>query len=215
MEDELKEMKKILEEINSDLAVISKQPEHPEPKPEEPDMLERPELVKPRKPRHERAREVRADLESMMRQEFAEIKAMISAIDNQAIADSVSRMVVNQMLSPLQDAIAAAVREPGKPQAIGKIAEDMRKKVERLSDRHIRVIKCLSRANGEWVNYGSLSNVCKLSQSCLRGYVSDLKRVYDIPIEASKREGKMHIRMDPQTVKKLALGYQATKIDSS
>ena len=210
MEDELKEMKKILEEINSDLTAISKQPE---PKPEEPEMLELPELVKPRKPRQERVKEARADLESVIRQECAEIKSMISAIDNQAIADSVSRMVVNQMLSPLQDAIAAAVRDPTKPQAIGKIAEDMRKKVERLSDRHIRVIKCLSRANGEWVNYDSLSNVCRLSQSCLRGYVSDLKRVYDIPIETSKRDGKMHIRMDPQTVKKLALGYQAAKID--
>lgn len=78
----------------------------------------------------------------------------------------------------------------------------------------MRVIKCLSQANGEWVNYDSLSSVCRLSQSCLRGYISDLKRVYEIPIETSKREGRMHIRMDPQTVKKLALGYQATKIEA-
>lgn len=193
MEEELKEMQKILEEINSDLVSISSQTE------------------KPRRARKDRTKE--KDIESVIRSECAEIKRMISAIDNQTIADSVSRMVVNQLLSPLQDAITSAVKEPGKHHSVGKIAEDMRRKVERLSDRHIRVIKCLSRANGEWINYDSLSNVCRLSQSCLRGYVSDLKRVYEIPIETSKREGKMLIRIDPQTVKKLALGYQAAKID--
>ena len=193
MEKELKEMQKILEEINSDMALISRQAE------------------KPKRARQERTKE--KDIESVIRAECAEIRRMISMIDNQTIADSVSKMVVNQMMAPLQDAIASAVKEPGKSHAIGKIAEDMRKKVERLSDRHIRVIKCLSSANGEWVNYDSLSNVCRLSQSCLRGYVSDLKRVYEIPIETSKREGRMLIRIDPQTVKKLALGYQAAKID--
>jgi hypothetical protein len=193
MEKELKEMQKILEEISSDLISISSQTE------------------KSKKFRQERTEE--KDIGSIIKSECAEIKNMIRAIDNRVIADSVSRMVVNQMMAPLQDAIASAVKDPGKPHAIGKIAEDMRRKVERLSDRHIRVIKCLSRANGEWVNYDSLSSVCRLSQSCLRGYVSDLKRVYEIPIETSKKEGRMHIRIDPQTVKKLALGYQAAKID--
>jgi hypothetical protein len=193
MEKELKEMQKILEEINSDLVSISKQSE------------------KPKRVKQERTTE--KDIESVIRSECAEIRRMISVIDNQVIADSVSRMVVNQLMTPLQDAIASAVKEPGKSHAIGKIAEDMRRKVERLSDRHMRVIKCLSRANGEWVNYDSLSSVCRLSQSCLRGYVSDLKRIYEIPIETSKREGRMLIRIDPQTIKKIALGYQAAKID--
>jgi hypothetical protein len=193
MERELKEMQKILEEINSDLDSLSRQTE------------------KPRKPREYRQK----DLESVIRVECAEIKKMISAIDNQAIADSVSRMVVNQLLSPLQDAIATAVKEPGKAHTIGKIAEDMKRKMEMLSDRHIRVIKCLSKANGDWVNYNSLSNICGISQSCLRGYMSDLKRVYEIPIERSQREGKTFVRIDPQTIKKLALGYQAARINPS
>ncbi len=196
MNDLLKEMKKILEDIASDVESLSGKEISPKPR------ASRPESGG------------KAYLESVIRAECAEIKRMITQIDNQAIADSVSKAVVNRLMSPLQEAIGSAMK--GKPvRSIGMIAEDMKRKVERLSDRHIRVIRCISQANGEWVNYDYLSGVCRLSQSCIRGYVSDLKRVYEIPIETSFKSGKMHVRMDPQTIKRLALGYQAAKIDAT
>jgi hypothetical protein len=123
-------------------------------------------------------------------------------------------MVVNQLMSPLQEAMGSIMKGQAEPHSIGKIAEDMKRKVERLSERHMRVIKCLSQANGEWVNYDYLSGVCRISQSCLRGYISDLKRVYEIPIESSRRDGRMLLRIEPQAVKRLALGYQASKIEA-
>jgi hypothetical protein len=197
--DQLKEMQKLLEEINSDLKSISDEEAAPKTDAKPKDMKRQsPERTK--------------YLESVIKAECAEIKKMIRDIDNQTIADSVSKLVVNQLMAPLQDAISSAVN--GKPEAksIGMIAEDMKRKVENLSDRHIRVIKCLSQANGEWVNYDYLSGVCKISQSCLRGYISDLKRAYDIPIESSRKDGRLVLRIEPQSVKRLALGYQAAKI---
>jgi hypothetical protein len=194
MDAELKEMKKLLEEIASDLELISEKKEKPVARKERPDKAKY--------------------LESVIRSECAEIKKMISVIDNQTIADSVSKMVVNQLMAPLQEAMGSVVKGQIEPHSIGKIAEDMKRKVERLSERHIRVIKCLSQANGEWVNYDYLSGVCSISQSCLRGYISDLKRVYEIPIESSRRDGRMHLRIEPQAIKRLALGYQAAKIES-
>ena len=193
MDAQLKEMKKILEEIASDVESLSEKKERPKT-----DKHERPEKTK--------------YLESIIRQECAEIKKMIKEIDNQTIADSVSKMVVNQLMAPLQEALGSAVKGQIEPHSIGKIAEDMKRKVERLSDRHIRVIKCLSQTNGEWVNYDYLSGVCSITQSCLRGYISDLKRMYEIPIESSRRDGRMLLRIDPQAIKRLALGYQAAKI---
>jgi len=195
MDAELKEMKRILEEIASDVESLSEK-------------KERPKAVK--QERHEKTKY----LESVIRQECTEIKKMIKEIDNQAIADSVSKMVVNQLMAPLQEAIGSAVKGQAEPRSIGKIAEDMKRKIERLSDRHIRVIKCISQANGEWVDYDFLSGVCKISQSCLRGYISDLKRVYEIPIESSRRDGRMLLRIEPKTIKRLALGYQAAKIEA-
>jgi hypothetical protein len=195
MDAELKEMKKLVEEIASDLESISEKNE------------------KPKVARQER-REKTKYLESVIRSECAEIKKMISMIDNQTIADSVSKMVVNQLMSPLQEAMGSIMKGQAEPHSIGKIAEDMKRKVERLSERHMRVIKCLSQANGEWVNYDYLSGVCRISQSCLRGYISDLKRVYEIPIESSRRDGRMLLRIEPQAVKRLALGYQASKIEA-
>ena len=194
MDAQLKEMKGILEEIASDLESISRKSGK--------------KAVK-----QERAQKTEY-LESVIRSECAEIRKMISMIDNQAIADSVSKMVVNQLMAPLQEAIGSVVKGQVEPRSIGKIAEEMKRKVERLSDRHIRVIKCLSQANGEWVNYDYLSGVCSISQSCLRGYISDLKRVYEIPIESSRKDGRMFLRIEPQAIKRLALGYQATKIEA-
>lgn len=187
-------MKRIVEEIASDLESISAKRESKQ------------KAV--RQDRQDRAKY----LESVIRQECAEIRKMISMIDNQTIADSVSKMVVNQLMAPLQDAIGSVVKGQSEPRTIGKIAEDMKRKVERLSERHIKVIKCLSQANGKWVNYDYLSGVCSISQSCLRGYISDLKRVYEIPIESSRRDGRMMLRIEPETIKRLALGYQAAKI---
>ena len=194
MDAQLKEMKGILEEIASDLESISRKSGK--------------KAVK-----QERAQKTEY-LESVIRSECAEIRKMISMIDNQAIADSVSKMVVNQLMAPLQEVIGSVVKGQVEPRSIGKIAEEMKRKVERLSDRHIRVIKCLSQANGEWVNYDYLSGVCSISQSCLRGYISDLKRVYEIPIESSRKDGRMFLRIEPQAIKRLALGYQATKIEA-
>lgn len=194
MDAQLKEMKRIVEEIASDLESISAKRESKQ------------KAV--RQDRQDRAKY----LESVIRQECAEIRKMISMIDNQTIADSVSKMVVNQLMAPLQDAIGSVVKGQSEPRTIGKIAEDMKRKVERLSERHIKVIKCLSQANGKWVNYDYLSGVCSISQSCLRGYISDLKRVYEIPIESSRRDGRMMLRIEPETIKRLALGYQAAKI---
>jgi len=195
MDTELKEMKRLVEEIASDLKSISVKSES--------------------KPAASREKSGKAKhLESVIRSECAEIKRMISAIDNQTIADSVSKMVVSQLMAPLEKAVGSVVKGDAEPQSIGKIAEDMKRKVERLSDRHIRVIKCLSQANGEWVNYDYLSGVCRISQSCLRGYISDLKRVYEIPIESSRRDGRMLLRIEPQAIKRLALGYQASKIEA-
>ena len=193
MDTELKEMKRLVEEIASDLESIS-------------------EKKKPAV-RQEKAEKTKY-LESVIRSECAEIKKMISMIDNQTIADSVSKMVVNQLMSPLQEAMGSVMKGQADPHSIGKIAEDMKRKVERLSDRHIKVIRCLSQAKGEWVNYDYLSGVCSISQSCLRGYISDLKRVYEIPIESSRRDGRMLLRIDPQAIKRLALGYQAAKIEA-
>jgi chromosome segregation ATPase len=195
MDAQFKEMKKLLEEIDSDLQSLSRKAE-------------------PVQAGVKREKADRKNLESVIREECAEIKRMIKQIDNQTIADSVSRMVVSQIMSPLQDALESAVKGKSEARSIGEIAEDMKRKVERLSERHIKVIKCISQANGEWVNYDSLSGVCRLSQSCLRGYISDLKRVYEIPIETTTKEGKVHVRIDPHTVKKIALGYQATKIEA-
>lgn len=195
MDAQFKEMKKLLEEIDSDLQSLSRKAE-------------------PVQAGVKREKVDRKNLESVIREECAEIKRMIKQIDNQTIADSVSRMVVSQIMSPLQDALESAVKGKSEARSIGEIAEDMKRKVERLSERHIKVIKCISQANGEWVNYDSLSGVCRLSQSCLRGYISDLKRVYEIPIETTTKEGKVHVRIDPHTVKKIALGYQATKIEA-
>jgi hypothetical protein len=194
MDAELKDMQKLLEEIASDLESISEKNE------------------KPKAVRQEKVEKTKC-LESVIRSECAEIKRMLQDIDNQTIADSVSKMVVNQLMSPLQEAIGSAVKGKIEPHSVGKIAEEMKRKVERLSDRHIKVIKCLSQANGEWVNYDYLSGVCSISQSCLRGYISDLKRVYEIPIESSRRDGRMLLRIDPQAIKRLALGYQAAKIE--
>jgi hypothetical protein len=193
MDAQLREMKRLVEEIAFDLESISVRRERP--------AASRPER-----------RGSSKGLESVIRQECAEIKRMISAIDNQTIADSVSKMVVNQLMAPLQDAIGSVVKGQSEPRTIGKIAEDMKRKVERLSERHIRVVKCLSQANGKWVNYDYLSGVCSISQSCLRGYISDLRRVYEIPIESSRRDGRTMLRIEPETVKRLALGYQAAKI---
>ncbi|MEM5812504.1 MAG: hypothetical protein QW286_02180, partial [Candidatus Aenigmatarchaeota archaeon] len=120
-----------------------------------------------------------------------------------------------QIISPLQEAIEKAIKNPEKTHSIGKIAEDMKRKVELLSERHIRVIRCLSQMKGEWIDYGYLSSLCGLSKSCMRGYISDLKRVYDIPIETSTRGGKTYIRLDPDTIKRLALGYHALKLNAS
>ena len=195
MDEQLKEMKRIVEEIASDVESLSEK-------------RERPKAVK--QERREKARY----LESVIRSECAEIKKMISMIDNQIIADSVSKMVVSQLMAPLEKAIGSVVKGDSEPRSVGKIAEEMKRKVERLSDRHIKVIKCLSQANGEWVNYDYLSGVCSISQSCLRGYISDLKRVYEIPIESSRRDGRMLLRIDPQAIKRLALGYHAAKIDA-
>jgi len=194
MERELREMQKLLNEIDSDLEEISRQ--------------EKPVKERPAKSEREDR------LESLIKSEFAEVKGMISKIDNQIIADSVSKMVVNQIMSPLQEAVGSFVKGQIEPRSIGKIAEDMKRKVERLSDRHIRVVKCISQANGEWVDYDFLSGVCNISQSCLRGYISDLKRVYEIPIESSRKDGKMLLRINPQAIKRLALGYQAAKIEA-
>ncbi len=194
MYTELKEMRKLIDEIASDLETISVKGERKEAG---------------RRERQDRAKY----LESVIMQECAEIKRMISAIDNQTIADSVSKMVVNQLMAPLQDAIGSVVKGQAEPRTIGKIAEDMKRKVERLSERHIKVIKCLSQANGKWVNYDYLSGVCSISQSCLRGYISDLRRVYEIPIESSRRDGRTMLRIEPETIKRLALGYQAAKIE--
>jgi hypothetical protein len=196
MDEQLREMKRIVEEIASDIESISVKGES------------RPKAA--RQDRQDRAKY----LESVIRQECAEIKKMIREVDNQTIADSVSKMVVNQIMAPLQDAIGSAVKGQAEPRSIGRIAEDMKRKVERLSERHIKVIKCLSQANGKWVNYDYLSGVCSISQSCLRGYISDLKRVYEIPIESSRRDGRMMLRIEPETIKRLALGYQAAKIVS-
>jgi hypothetical protein len=192
MDAQLREMRRLIEEINSDVQSISRKSER-------------------RDVRRERV-EKTARLESVIMQECAEIKRMINAIDNQTIADSVSKMVVNQLMAPLQDAIGSAVKGHAEPRSIGKIAEDMKRKVERLSERHIKVIKCLSQANGKWVNYDHLSGVCSISQSCLRGYISDLRRLYEIPIESSRKDGRMVLRIEPETIKRLALGYQAAKI---
>ena len=195
MERQMKEIQKLLDDINSDLEEITKENIRPAFK----GTLSQSE----------------GRLESLIKSEFAEVKCLISRVDNQIIAETVSRMVVNQIMSPLQEAIEAAMNSPEKKPAIGKIAEDMKRRVERLSDRHIRVIRCLTQAKGEWVNYDSLSEICRISQSCLRGYVSDLKRVYEIPIESSVKSGKTFMRLDPQTVKKIAFGYQALKLDAS
>jgi hypothetical protein len=192
MYKQLKEMKSILDDIASDLESIS--------------------VKAASKPVAKREKHDREYLESVIRQECSEIKKMISAIDNQTIADSVSKMVVNQLMAPLQDAIGSVVKGQAEPRTIGKIAEDMKRKVERLSERHIKVIKCLSQANGKWVNYDYISGVCSISQSCLRGYISDLRRVYEIPIESSRRDGRTMLRIEPETIKRLALGYQAAKI---
>jgi hypothetical protein len=201
--DQLKEMQKLLEEINSDLKLISDK----ETPAEKQGIVTK---VARQKIRQEKPDSVKY-LESVIKMECMEIKKMIKDIDNQTIADSVSKMVVTQLMAPLQDAISSAVN--GKStRSIGVIAEDMKRKIENLSDRHIRVVKCLSQANGEWVNYDYLSGVCKISQSCLRGYISDLKRVYDIPIESSRKDGRVALRIEPRTVKRLALGYQAAKI---
>jgi arsenate reductase-like glutaredoxin family protein len=196
MDAQLKEMKKILEEIASDVESLSEK-----------------RGSKPKTVKQERTEKTKY-LESIIRSECAEIKNMIKDIDNQTIADSVSKMVVNQLMAPLQEALGSAVKGQIEPRSIGRIAEDMKRKVERLSDRHIRVIKCLSQANGEWVNYDYLSGVCSITQSCLRGYISDLKRVYEIPIESSRKDGRMLLRIDPKTIKRLVLGYQATKIEA-
>ena len=199
MDKELREMQKILEELASDVESLSRQER----------MNERAERkVEKRLERTER-------LESLIRSECADIKRMIGEIDSQSIADSVSKMVANQLLSPLQQAIENAVKEPARTNHIGRIAEDMKKKVEKLSDRHIRVIRCLSQAKGEWIDYGSLAGVCGISKSCMRGYISDLKRVYEIPIESSIKGGRALVRIDPQTTKKLALGYQAVKVEAA
>ena len=195
MERQMKEIQKLLDGINSDLEEIMKE--------------NRKLAFKGTLSQRE------GQLESLIKSEFAEVRGLISKIDNQIIAETVSRMVVNQIMSPLQEAIEAAMNGPEKKPAIGKIAEDMKRRVERLSDRHIRVIRCLTQAKGEWVNYDSLSEICRISQSCLRGYVSDLTRVYEIPIERSVKSGKTFVRLDPQTVKKIAFCYQALKLDAS
>jgi hypothetical protein len=195
MDGQLEEMKKIVEEIASDIQSISEKRE------------------KPKAAKQERADKAK-HLESVIRSECAEIRKMISMIDNQTIADSVSKMVVSQLMAPLEKAIGSVVKGESEPRSVGRIAEEMKRKVERLSDRHIRVIRCLSQANGEWVNYDYLSGVCRISQSCLRGYISDLKRVYEIPIESSRSDGRMLLRIEPQAIKRLALGYQAAKIEA-
>lgn len=200
MNEQLKEMQKLLEEIDSDLKSFSAKEQKPK------SIKQEKTAEKPDKSKY---------LESVIKEECAEIKKMLMKMDNQTMADSISKMVVNQLMAPLQDAIGSAFKGKSEAKSIGVIAEDMKRKVEKLSDRHIRVIKCLSQADGDWVNYDFLSGACRLSQSCLRGYISDLKRVYEIPIESSLKNGKTLIRMDPQTVKKLALGYQAIKIDTA
>ena len=207
MESELRAMKKLLEEIDADLQTISVQ-DKASGKGMVSDALPSLPVNKARseRPKH---------LESVIREECAEIKKMIREIDNQTIADSVSKMVVSQIMAPLQEAMGSVMAGKSEPRTIGMVAEDMKRKVERLSDRHIRVIKCLSQANGEWVNYDKLSGVCSISQSCLRGYISDLKRLYDIPIETSHKSGKIHMRIDPQTIKRLALGYHAVKVQAA
>jgi hypothetical protein len=193
MDSQLKEMRKLLEEIDYDLQSISaKRLSAKRERTEKPDRLE-----------------------SVIREECSEIKKMIREIDNQTIADSVSKMVVDRIMAPLQEAMGSLMSGKSEPRSIGMVAEDMKRKVERLSDRHIRVIKCISQAKGEWVNYDHLSGVCSISQSCLRGYISDLKRMYDIPIETSHKSGKIHVRIDPQTVKRLALGYHAVKVNAA
>ncbi len=195
MNAELKEMQRLLEEINLDIQSMSAN-----------------EISRPvKKARAGKSRR----LESMIREEFAEIKKMIKEIDNQSIADSVAKAVVNQITTPLQEALGSIMSGKSEARSIGAVAEDMKRKVERLSDRHIRVIKCLSQANGEWVNYDYLSGACRISQSCLRGYISDLKRIYEIPIETSQKSGKTHVRMDAQNVKRLALGYHAAKVNAA
>ncbi|MEM5812589.1 MAG: hypothetical protein QW286_02615, partial [Candidatus Aenigmatarchaeota archaeon] len=70
---ELREMERLLEEISSDIDVI----------------------VKEEKLRASRQRRIEY-LESVIRNECAEIKEMLKNLDNQKIADAVSKMVVNQ-----------------------------------------------------------------------------------------------------------------------
>lgn len=139
--------------------------------------------------------------------------------------ESLSSHLVEQITAPLKEAITQelssnqAVKQltldrlssnqavPSSKKTLEDAVQEMKDRMENLSQRHLKVLHVLIQNREQWLDYDEIGSYCspQLTGSCVRGYIADLINTYRIPVEKKGFGRKNKIRVSPQTVKELAL----------
>lgn len=171
------------------------------------------------------------DVQTILREIAQSREAVLQEVSK--IPDSLSLLLVNQITSPLKDFISSelnntqAVKQLSIPEAvhhspamtlsnnqavkqkksIDDVIVEMKERLERLSQRHLKILNILVQNREAWLEYDELGKFCSpsLTGSCIRGYIADLINSYSIPIEKKNFGRKSKVRISQQAVKELAI----------
>ncbi|MBL7160868.1 MAG: hypothetical protein ISS93_03405 [Candidatus Aenigmarchaeota archaeon] len=140
------------------------------------------------------------------------------------IPDSISGVMAEQITSPLRDFISSelssyqAVKQVDSEElssyqavkqekSLDDVVQEMKKRLDMLSQRHLKILQILVQNNGEWLDYEEIGKFCspQLTGSCIRGYVADLLNSYKIPIQKEIFGRKSRIKISEEGLKQLAV----------
>jgi len=105
------------------------------------------------------------------------------------------------------EAATATGEEPITQKSLDAIIDETKRKLDMLSQRHVKILDVLARNRGEWLSYQEIGQYCSppLTGSCIRGYVADLINMYQISIEKKSMGKQSRVRVTERMVKDMAI----------
>jgi len=169
------------------------------------------------------------DVERIIQEVSSSREAILTEVTK--MPASISSAMVDQITLPLKEYITAEIAQSGmkqlsidqavkqldtkqlsssqaiKQQGLADAIAEMKISLERLTQRHLKVLNILVQNREEWLDYEELGKFCnpQLTGSCIRGYIADLINSYKIPIEKRNFGRRSKIKISPSGVKQLAI----------
>ncbi len=126
-------------------------------------------------------------------------------------------ILINKLVEPLKEALSSnqalkqkqvkrlSVCQAEKPKSLDNAIEQLKGKLDMLNQRHINVLNCLGKNRGNWLTYSDIATQVGLSPSCIRGYVSDLIKTFQLPIEKKRIGKEAMVKLSDKAFKQIAI----------